>query len=137
PTEMREELRRRRPTKDEKRPKLQYTRYEQYKEQTRACFEHIITEVREENILDFRIVENGDELAEDALQQVDIEGEGQGDKSEDEGSRDESLRHDGSASSPIPDVDFDATIQTLKYLAGDQDVLTIDGLKHVRRFESQ
>ncbi|KAF9984276.1 hypothetical protein BGZ79_005614, partial [Entomortierella chlamydospora] len=63
-----------------------------------------------ENILNFRIVENGDELAEEGLQQMNIAGEGQGDKSEDEVSRDESSSHDGSTNSLTADMDFDATI---------------------------
>ncbi|KAF9369662.1 hypothetical protein BGX21_005845, partial [Mortierella sp. AD011] len=129
---MREELRRW-PTKDEQNPKPQYIRHEQYKEQTKAYFEHLIAEVIQENILNFRIVGNRGELVKEAPQQVDTGGGGQDDKSEDEGNHDESSSHDGSVSSPVADVDFDATIKTLKYLAGDHDVLTIEGLKQVRQ----
>jgi len=133
PTEMREELRRRRPTKDEQQSEPQHTQYEQYKEQEKAYFEHIIAEVRTGNGVDFRVVESRDEQAQEELQQVDVEGEGQDNADRDEASLGESSSREESGSSPIADTDIYTTIQTLKHLAGDSDVLTIDGIKRIRK----
>jgi len=140
PMNMREELRGRRPTKDEQRPTLQYSPPQGYNIQMKTYFEHLIAKVNQENFLDFRIVENREELDSESLHQEnqeDIEENDQGDKLVDGVGCDISSTHDGYGSSPIADVDFDATIQTLKYLAGDCDILTVDGLKQVRERAGQ
>ncbi|KAG0254604.1 hypothetical protein BGZ95_005978, partial [Linnemannia exigua] len=133
PTTMREELRRRRTTRDEQRPQLQNTRYEQYAEKERAYFEHLIAEVQQDNAVTFRVVEHKDEIAKEDLRQTDAEGNRQSNASSDGDSPGGSSSRDGSISSPLADTDIDMAAHTLKQLVGDSDYLTVGGLKHVRQ----
>jgi len=126
PTEMRDALRRPRPTNDERQPK-QHIQSGKYKRQEKAYIQHIIAEIRE-GVLDFR---------EEELQQVDEEGEGRDSMCGDQASIGEPSSREDPGSSPIADTDIYVTIETLKHLAGGSDVLTIDGIKRVRQSAEQ
>lgn len=129
PTQMRDHLRQQQPTKEEQqRPTPRYTQHEKYKEQEKAYFEHIIAEVGVENELNFRLEESNEELTGSALQQVDVDGGGQ----DAVGGNGDNVGEASHKSSPLSDTDIGTTIQTLKDLAGDSDVLTTDGFKRVR-----
>ncbi|KAF9079146.1 hypothetical protein BGX23_004927, partial [Mortierella sp. AD031] len=114
-------------------PKPQCAQHEQYKEQEKAYFEHIIAKVVMGTVLGFRVVESRDEQAEEELRHVDVEGGGQDSAGRDEDSLDESSSREESGSSPIADADIYTTIQTLKHLAGDSDSLAIDSIKRIRQ----
>ncbi|KAG9066514.1 hypothetical protein KI688_001742 [Linnemannia hyalina] len=123
---MRDHLQQQQPTKEEQqRPTPRYTQHEKYKEQEKAYFEHIIAEVGVENELNFRLEESKEELTGSALQQVDVDGGGQ----DAVGGNGDNVGEASHKSSPLSDTDIGTTIQTLKDLAGDSDVLTTDGFK--------
>lgn len=132
PTEMREALHRRRSTKEEQQPKPPPTQGEKYKEQEKAYFEHIIAKVGEGDELDSRVEESRDEQAEE-LRQVDEEGGERESVGDDQPSTGNCSSHEDPESSPIADTDIYTTIKTLKHMAGDNDVLTIEGIKQVRK----
>lgn len=131
PTQMRDHLRQQQPTKEEQQqPKPRHTQHEKYKDQEKAYFERIIAEIGVGNEPNFTIVESREEVVNEALQQGDMDGGGQ-----------DTVGRDGDslgvatscASSPISDSEIEKTIQTLKHLAGDGDVLSTDGIKRVRQ----
>ena len=131
PTQMRDYLRQQQPTKDEQQQqKPRHTQHEKYKDQEKAYFEHIIAEFGVGNEVNFTMVESGEELARGALQQVDVDGGGYNTAGRSGDSLDEAVSN---ASSPISDMEIDTTIRTLKHLAGDDDFLTTDGIKRVRK----
>lgn len=84
-------------------------------------------------MLSFRTVADKDELAKEELHQVDAGDNGQNNTRGGGNSPGDFSTRDGSGSSPIADADLYATAQTLKQLAGGSDVLTVDGIKHVRQ----
>ncbi|KAF9915814.1 hypothetical protein BX616_005312 [Lobosporangium transversale] len=116
PLKMREEFRQRSSTRDELKPNLQYTRHKKYKRQMKMYFQNFIAQK-------MRMGQPKEAAHRIALQQNE-----QGSSSEEEVGCGVSLSHDRSTSSPADDIDFNATIQTLKDLAGDHKVLTIDSL---------
>jgi hypothetical protein len=130
PPQMRDHLRQQQPTKEEQQqPTPRYTQHETYRAQEKAYFEHIVAEIGVKSGLYFRVEESGEEVARGALQQVDVIGgrqdavNGDGDSVGEASSRN---------SSPLSDTDINTTIQTLKDLAGDSNVLTTDGFKRAR-----
>ncbi|KAF9145696.1 hypothetical protein BG015_011810, partial [Linnemannia schmuckeri] len=130
---MREGLQRRQTTRAEQPERLQSTHYEQYAVRERAYFEHLIAEVQQDAVLSFRAVEDKDELVEEAPYQGDANGKGQDNTHRGGEDPDGSPNRDRSESSPLADTDLDTTAHTLKQLVGDNDFLTVDGLKHVRQ----
>ncbi|KAK3839352.1 MAG: hypothetical protein JOS17DRAFT_770448 [Linnemannia elongata] len=131
PTQIRDALRQQRPTKEEQQqPKPRHTQHEKYKDQEKAYFERIIAEIGVGNELNFTIVESGEEQVREALQQVDVDREGQGTAGRDGDNLGEASSH---ASSPISDTEIEKTIRTLKHLAGDDDILSTDGIKRLRQ----
>ncbi|KAG0254482.1 hypothetical protein BGZ95_006011, partial [Linnemannia exigua] len=133
PTAMREELRRRRTTRDEQPERLQSTHYAQYAVRERAYFKHLIAEVQQDNVLSFRMVEDKEELAMEALHQGDAKSNVQGNARSNGDSPGSSSSRDGSVSSPLADTDLDTAAHTLKQLVGENDFLTVGGLKHIRQ----
>ncbi|KAK3837716.1 MAG: hypothetical protein JOS17DRAFT_771232 [Linnemannia elongata] len=130
---MREELRRRRTTRDERRSTLQDTRYQQYAEDEKVYFEHLIAEVRQDNAVIFKMVEHEEELAEEELHRADVEGNGQISTHGGGNSPRDSSNRDGSQSSPLADTDLDTPAHMTNQLAGDGDFFTVDRLKQLRQ----
>ena len=135
PTQMRENLRRQRPTKEEQPPKPRYTHDDRYKEQEKVYFQHLVAEIGKENGVNFRVVESKEEPVGEALRQVMAEEGWQNNTDGEEAGGQDNVVRDGDeySSSPLADADVDFAVLTLKGLTGPRDFLSNDGITQVRQ----